>query len=220
VINKAFIISSALDSRFFPEHLIDKYSFWHSGYIPQQFIVDKSKEKMFVYYGLTPIDTLLIKKIAKKYPDYIFKIIGRFKDNIHLQNVVFTGYLAHSQLCILIASASVCIIPIKNNFVKKLTQTSLTAKFFVAMDAGIPIVVKKYGLVQKDDADKKIYVYTNHKQALSQIEKIVSKIESGDILFDVSPACKEFLNKQSVETKTAELHQFFQHIFSRLPKCV
>jgi glycosyltransferase involved in cell wall biosynthesis len=216
LINKSIITSSALEKDFFFHQMFSKYFYWHSGYVIPNIAVDIHRKKTFVYMGLAPIDYLLIKKIAKRYPNYKYLIIGPFKDKLHLENIIFYGYLNIKQYCEIISSASIFIIPMTRSWSNKVSEYSYTGKMLLAMHYGIPILVRRYGTIQIDDEKKKLYVYDTNKQALEKIESIVSKIETGEILFNVETSTRNFLDDRSELKNTEKLDVFFENVFKLL----
>jgi hypothetical protein len=141
IIEKSIAVSSACRKEYFHEKYLYKYTFWHSGYIPPLMekygIIERNE---FVFFGLTPIDYLLIEKIASRYPECTIKIIGSYIDKIYLKNVIFTGYLEFQKCVEILSSACILIIPLTNKFSKMLKKYSYTAKIFLAIHLGIPIL--------------------------------------------------------------------------------
>ena len=205
VICKAIFISSAISLEYYSSEYKDKIIFWHSGFIP---IPNNNslKKKEFVFMGGGEIDLSLIKKIAGNFPDYIFHIIGSFK-NRHLpsNNVIFHGYLEYSEYQKLILSPSVCVIPFSKRFSNQLRNCDFTAKIFLPVSLGMPVLLKSYGKIQKTDINKKLFVYKNHKEALELLESIILKIENGEINFEVSEETKNFLNPHTAQNRLIEL---------------
>jgi hypothetical protein len=214
IIDKSIAVSSACGKEFFPEKYLNKFVYWHSGYIvPSMDILNIVRNNEIVFFGMGPIDYLLVKKVALNYSNYTIKITGSHKDKLHLKNVFFVGYLEYQQYVKLISSACILILPYTNKFSKKLRKCSYTAKIFLATHCGIPIIVKKYGLVNKTDEEKKLFVYDSHAEALKILNKLIIKIKDGDLSFVPSTNTTEYLKKQSVETKIKELEVFFKDIF-------
>jgi glycosyltransferase involved in cell wall biosynthesis len=204
IIAKSIITSSALEKQFFPVAFLDKYVYWHSGYVPPEAVVNGMKEKYFVYAGGGQIDFRLIRQMALKYGTYKFVIIGHDK-KWELPNVVFHGYIPHKEYLKIISKASVFIIPYTKAYSKKLSQYSYTAKVLVPIDLGIPVIVKSYGLITKSDETKKLFVYNTRREALDTLDRIVKSVDSGTCDFSTSQAAKEFLAKQNYAYKIKEL---------------
>jgi hypothetical protein len=216
LIDKSIITSSALEKEYFLHRLLNKYFYWHSGYIIPNITINIHRKKTFVYMGLAPIDYLLVKKIANKYPDYQYLIIGPFKNTSHLENVMYCGHLDIKQYCEIIASANIFIIPMTKSWSNKISEYSYSGKMLLAMHYGIPILIRKYGTIQTDDNKKKIYVYNTRKQALKKIETIISNIENGDIVFSVEASTRNFLDNRSEIKNTEKLDIFFENVFKLL----
>jgi hypothetical protein len=77
------------------------------------------------------------------------------------------------------------------------------------MQLGKPILLKAYGDIQNTDINKKLYVYKTHKEALSYLDIIIKKIESGEINFEVSKETQDFLLPQTAENRIRELDSLF-----------
>jgi hypothetical protein len=215
IINKSLITSSALEKQFFPKNYLHKYSFWHSGYIPPEIMPTAIKKRLFVYIGLSPPDFSLIKSIAINYPDYQFQLIGPFKNRLHLPNVIYSGYLSRNEFEKILSEASLFIMPLTRT--NRLIKYSYTSRMFVAMHIGLPILVKKYGLIQENDESKKLYVYSTKKQALLLLKNLVSEIESNKFNFTPSNATREFLKPRMFEQNMKKLDIFFNNLFSSIP---
>jgi glycosyltransferase involved in cell wall biosynthesis len=213
IITKADITLSALERQFFPTAFLDKYIYWHSGYIPPKITVDVVREKYFIYAGGGQIDFRLIKQIALKYNDYKIVIIGHDSEKANLPNIVFYGYIPHKEYLEIISRASVFIVPFTKNYSKKLSRCSYTAKILLPIDLGIPVIVKSYGLLTKTDETKKLYTYNTHQEALDTLDKIVKSLDSGAYNFSVDLAAKKFLSKQNYSYKLNELDSVLSPIF-------
>jgi hypothetical protein len=205
IIKKSVITLSALEKQFFMVAFLNKYIYWHSGYISPEVAADSVREKYFVYAGGQQIDFCLIKQIALKYETYRFVIIGHDKKKVNLPNVIFYGYISHEKYLRIISKASVFIVPYTKSYTKKLSKYSYTAKILLPIDLGIPLIVKSYGLVTKSDETKKLYTYHTHQEALDALDGIVKSLDSGTYDFSVSLAAKEFLSKQNYAYKLNEL---------------
>jgi hypothetical protein len=212
---KASSISSALEVQFSPRQFLEKYSFWHSGFISPAVPGNFKREKKFVYAGGGTLDYSLIKKIAKKHPEYTFQIVGNHHKNISNKNIIFTGFIPYKEYLQMIQSAAVFIIPFTAKYGKTLYQQSYSAKIFVPMSLGIPILTKRHGLLQSDDSEKKMYVYTTHKEALFFLDNTIKAIESGQENFIVSDNTKDYLFSRRPEQKTKDLHEYFQAYFKK-----
>jgi hypothetical protein len=211
IISKSLITSSALERQFFPEKYLHKYSFWHSGYIPPEVKPNPTKKKLFVYIGLSPPDFLLIKRVAVDYPDYQFQLIGPFKNKLHLPNIIYSGYLNRDNFEKILSCASLFIMPLTKT--NRLVKYSYTSRMFVAMHLGLPILVRQYGLIQKNDEDKKLYVYGTRKQALLLLKKLVLEIETDKFDFTPSNETREFLRTRMFNQKMKDLDVFFNNVF-------
>jgi len=155
------------------------------------------------------LDWDLIIKMAKKHPEYNFYVIGIPGRKISCKNVISKGYLGYDEYQKLLSSALLTIIPFSNNYVNQLRQVSFTAKIFVSMQLGMPILLRGYGNIQDTDINKKLYVYKTQKEAISNLDSIIKKIENGEINFEVSKETKDFLLPQTAENRIKELDSLF-----------
>jgi hypothetical protein len=212
VIKKAVIVSSALQDMFYPSEYANKFVYWHSGFIPIKPEGENKATKAFVFMGGGEIDIKLIKKIANIYPDYTFHVIGAFDKKHSNKNVIFHGYLEYNEYQKLVAQSSICIIPFSKRFVHQLRRCYFTAKILIPMSLGMPILLKGYGLVKKSDPAKKLFVYKNNKEALILLDKIVRKVETGEINRTVLPETEKFLLPQTAENRLKELDNTFQKL--------
>ncbi|GMO34132.1 MAG: hypothetical protein Ta2B_14620 [Termitinemataceae bacterium] len=216
IYQRAISISSALQAPFLPKEFLNKYSFWHSGFIPPAIFENCKHEKKFVYAGGGVLDYVLVKKIAKKYPDYTFLIVGKHRRPFLPENVTFCGFVPHKEYLQIISSASVFIIPFTSGYGKTLHQQSYSAKIFVPMSIGMPILVKKHGSLQHTEKEKKLYAYDTHEVALMLLDKMIQEIELKTENFNVSESTKEFLFSRRPEQKIKELHTYFEGVFSAI----
>jgi hypothetical protein len=208
VIKKAYFVTSALDNKFYPSDYKDKIFHWHSGFIPCVKNTGQCSEKYFIVMG-GELDWNLIIKIANKHPEYNFYIIGITGRKITCKNVISKGYLGYDEYQKLLSSALLTIIPFSNNYVNQLRQVSFTAKIFVSMQLGMPILLRGYGNIQDTDINKKLYVYKTQKEAISNLGLIIKRIESGEINSEVSKETQEFLLPQTAENRVKELDSLF-----------
>lgn len=197
IITKSLITLSALEKQFFPGTFLNKYIYWHSGYVSPKFSINVVREKYFVYAGGGQIDFRLIELMALKYSIYQFLIIGHNKKRINLPNVVFYGYIPYNEYLEIISKASVFIVPFTRNYSRKLSRCSYTAKILLPIDLGIPVIVKSYGLITNTDEAKKLYAYNTHQEALDILDGIVKLIDSGTYDFSINNDTKEFLSRRN-----------------------
>jgi hypothetical protein len=212
IIAKAVITLSALEKQFFPGAFLNKYIFWHSGYVPPENVADVIREKYFVYAGGGQIDFRLIKQWALKYSAYKFVIIGHDKKKINLPNVVFYGYTPHKEYLEIISKASAFIVPFTKSYSKKLSRCSYTAKILLPIDLGIPVIVKSYGLITNTDEAKKLYTYNTHQEAIDTFNRIVKLLDSGTYDFSVNDDTKKFLAQKNCSYKFCELDSILKPI--------
>jgi hypothetical protein len=215
IIKKAVITLSALKKQFFPSEFLSKYIYWHSGYVPPNITAETSKEKYFIYAGGGHLDFRLVKQMSSKYRNYKFIIIGHDKKNRNLPNVIFYGYIPHNEYMEIISKASVFIVPFTNNYSKKLSRCSYTAKILLPIDLGIPVIVKSYGLVAQTDETKKLYAYNTRQEALAILDRIVNSLDSGTYDFSVNIDAKEFLARQNYSYKLKEIDSVLKPIFNK-----
>ena len=213
-IRKACIVSSALQRIYYPKLYIFKFNYTHSGYLPVNNKIRTIKDKSFVYLGGGKLDWNLIIKICKKYPDYMFHIVGNFRKFTSLKNIIFHGYIDHSIYQEICLNSDVCIIPYSKQFAYQLRRCYFSAKVLFPMSLGIPIIMKNYGVIQNTDYDKKLFVYNTHKEALNLLKNIINKIELGEIKREVSKNTQEFLFPQTVEKRLKELDNVFLHVLN------
>lgn len=207
---KAVSISTALLPKFHPKEASYKTSYWKSGFIQSE-IQSVIKKNQIVYMGGVEIEYKLIKKLAQKYSNFNFVVIGNYKKKIKLPNVIFTGYLNFSKYKNYIYDAKIFFYPISKKYLKKLRRTEITSKFYLPISLGIPFITRAYGLVQNNDNEKKIFVYRNEKEAFSIFDLIINKQQYSD--FVISQGAKEFLRKQTITEKEKELKIYFESIF-------
>jgi len=204
-VKKSQFISSAIKKFFYPDNYSDKFNYWHSGYIPALPGNKCTIKKEFVFMGGGEIDFPLIQNIANRYTDYFFHVIGSFKKRNIGNNVIFYGYLEYDNYISIIRDSSICIIPFTKRFTFQLRRCSYTAKILLPMSLGMPVLLKNYGTIQETDTEKKLFVYKNHKEALSMLDTIIIKIESGELNRDISKETRDFLLPQTVENRLKEL---------------
>ena len=210
VIKKALFVTSALDSKYFPLDFKDKIFHWHSGFIPAKRNPVANRKKYFVIMG-GKLDWRLIKKIGIWFPKYAFKVIGIPGRKKVRKNIEFEGYLGYDSYQELLSGASGMIIPLSTRYVYKLRQVSFTAKIFVSMQMGMPVLLRAYGSVQNSDPEKKLFVYRNIKEALMLFNDITDKINSGIINYEVSEETQDFLTPQTTVNRLKELETIFSH---------
>jgi len=208
VIKKAYFVTSALDNKFYPYDYKDKIFHWHSGFIPCEKNTGQCSEKYFIIMG-GELDWNLIIKMANKHPEYNFYVIGIPGRRITCKNVISKGYLGYDEYQKLLSSALLTIIPFSNNYVNQLWQVSFTAKIFVSMQLGMPILLRGYGNIQDTDINKKLYIYKTRKEALLHLNSIIDKIKRGEINSEVSKETKSFLLPQTAENRLKELDSLF-----------
>ena len=210
VMEKSLFVTSALDSKYYPPNLKEKIFYWHSGFVPCIKTVNQNTEKSFIILG-GELDWGLINKMAKKHPEYIFNFIGIPVKRLTIKNIIFRGYLDFNRYQEIVSSALITIIPFSGNYVRQLRQVSFTAKILASMQLGIPILLRNYGVIQKSDPEKKLFTYNSRKEALSLLDEIIDKIESGGLNNEVSVNTLNFLSPQTAENRIIEL----ENIFSR-----
>lgn len=211
LIKKSTFVSSAIKKNFYPVEYSGKFNYWHSGYIP--IILEKYPviRKEFIYMGAGEIDFSLIEKIAARYPEYIFHIIGSFNKYKIIKNkrVIFHGYLQYAEYQKLIPSSSVCIIPYSKRFAYQLRRCYFSAKILLPMSLGMPVLIKNYGVIQNSDPEKKLFVYKTHKEALALLDEIIRKIDCGELNREISEETRDFLLPQTAENRLKELDKTF-----------
>jgi len=210
VIKKSLFVTSALDSKFFLPECKSKIFYWHSGFIPNAQKHKSNTEMSFCIIG-GGLDWNLIRKIAKSNRRYLFKVIGVPGKKFLKQNINYQGYLDLDEYQETILSASVIIIPYTRHFSNQLRQTSFTAKILFSMQLGKPILLRAYGTIQNTDQGKKIFVYKTHNEALLLFDRIIARIECGDLNYDISQETKDFLAPQTIENRQKELEDIFSH---------
>ena len=211
-IKKSLFVISALEKQHFHPEYTEKFIYWHSGFIPFERTNIPDTKKSFVVLG-GDLDWKLLNKIAKKYPEYQFHIIGiRVLGHLR-ENIIVNGYLNYEKYRGLLSSALGVIIPFSNFYVRQLSQVYFTAKILVAMHLGLPVLLRAYGTIQNTDPDKKLFIYNTRKEALNLMEEIINKINNHEITHDVSISAKEFLNPQISENRIKELDNIFQKYF-------
>jgi glycosyltransferase involved in cell wall biosynthesis len=208
LIKRSFFTTSALDSAFFPPECKNKIIHWHSGFKPYMKINNSIKKKSFVIMG-GELDWFLLNKIAKIFPSYQFNVIGISSKRPVRKNIIKNGYIEFDDYQDMVASALAIIVPFSSHYVYQLRQCSFTAKIFFSMQLGKPILLRAYGTIQDTDPGKKIYVYRTHKEALLMLKEIITKIECGEINYEVSKETQDFLTPQTVENRRKELEALF-----------
>jgi len=208
IIKKAYFTISALSNKFYPVDYKDKIFHWHSGFIPCVKNAERCSAKYFIIMG-GEIDWNLINKMANKFPEYQFYIIGISGRKMSNKNIISKGYLEYIEYQKLLSSSLLTIIPFSNHYVHQLRQVSFTAKIFVSMQLGMPIILRGYSDIQHTDINKKLYVYKTHKEALSHLDFIIKNLESGKINYEVSKETYDFLFPQTAENRKKELDSLF-----------
>ena len=213
-IKKACIVSSALQRVYYPKLYIYKFIFTHSGFLPVYNRARTNNDKSFVYIGGGKLDWKLISKICRKYSDFTFHIVGNFRKIIPQKNIIFHGYRDHSVYQEICLNSDICIIPYSRKFAYQLRKCFFSAKVLFPMSLGMPIIMKNYGTIQNTDINKKLFVYKTHKEALKLLNKIILKIENGELKREVSKDTQAFLSPQTVEKRIKELDTVFLHVLN------
>ena len=208
LIKRSFFTTSALDSAFFPPECKNKIIHWHSGFIPYMKKISSIKKKSIIIMG-GELDWFLINKIAKIFSSYQFNVIGISSKRPVRKNIIKIGYLEYNDYQDMVASAIAIIIPFSSHCIYQLRQLSFTAKILFSMQLGKPILVRAYGTIQNTAPEKKLYVYKTHKEALLMLKEIITKIESGEINYEVSKETQDFLTPQTDENRRKELEAIF-----------
>lgn len=207
---KAVSISSALNPIFYPKEFKEKFVFWKTGFLSVDYKYVEKKNQI-IYMGGVPVDYKLLKKVAKKYPNYKFIVIGNHKDKIKLLNVQFTGYLGFDRYKELIIHSKIFFSPIPKYYLKCLKKAELTSKFYLPISFGIPLITRAYGTVKGIDYRKKVFTYKTDSEALRIFD---SMLLNGNFMdFVVSESAKDFLYKQTIHYKENELYEYFEKIF-------
>jgi hypothetical protein len=209
LIQKALFVSSALKEEFYPAAYKDKFYYWHSGFIPAGIPASSAGQKHFVFAGGGELDWVLIARIAKKYPEYLFHIVGLFKKKRIPANVIIHGYLEHEAYRKIVADASVFIIPFSARFAYQLRRCYFTAKVLMPIQMGIPVLLKSYGAIQHSDMSKKLFVYHTRQEAVALLEDILSQISGGRLPREVTKEAEDFLRPQMLENRLKELDGTF-----------
>ena len=213
VIKKSLFVSSALRPEYYPQNYNEKIHYCHSGYIPFKKEINQPAENYFIVMG-GDLDWNLLNKMSKKYPEYKFYVIGiRYRMTMH-KNIVSMGYLDYNNYQKLLSSTKLTIIPFSNFYTRQLQQVFFTAKIFVSMDLGKPILLRAYGDIKNTDVDKKMFVYKNHKEALQLLDNVLKNIENGELNNNVSEETLKFLQPQTIENRKKELEEIFSKYIS------
>jgi hypothetical protein len=204
VIKKAVFVTSALNDKYYIPEYKDKIVLWHSGFIPCINSNNPSADRYFIIMG-GELDWKILKKMAIRYPDFNFYVIGIPGRKMNIKNIITKGYLEYNEYQKLLLSSLLTIIPFSNNYVRQLKQVSFTAKILASMQLGKPILLKAYGNIQNSDTEKKLYVYKTYNEALCYLDSIINKINNGEIKYEVSKETQEFLLPQTAENRTKDL---------------
>ena len=211
LIEKSQFVISALDSKYYDLIYKNKFYFWHSGFIPFERKQYPKTEKLFVILG-GELDWSLINKIAKQYKNYHFNVIG-IRGKIFIQkNISVCGYLDYENYKNLLLSAIAIIIPFSNSYIKKLKQVDFTAKIYLSIYLGIPILVKSYGSIRRTDFEKKLFIFNNNTEAQLIIDDIINNIESKLFNNNISNSTMDFLNPHLSSNCLKELEIIFKSI--------
>ena len=214
VINRSIITTSAINGKFFPIQYKDKFIFWHSGFIPFRNTDVIKTTNSIVIIG-DKVDWKLINKISKKFTEYNFNMITTSKRRIKNKNVIIKGYLEYNEYLKTISSSRAVIIPYSKRFAYQSRQHSFTAKILVPMSMGLPILLSAYGMVQKSDPEKKLFVYESHKDAICLFEDIINRVIHNEFTREVSKETQDFLRPQMYENRMKELNSFFENILNQ-----
>ena len=212
VINKSFLITSALENVTVPKNFMGKIFYWHSGFIPFERVISAGEEKSIIVMG-GEIDWNLLKKLAKKYSNYQFNVIGITNFLPIPKNIKIKGYMDFESYKNILSSAITVIIPFSNNYIKHLHQVYYTAKILISMNLGLPILLRGYGNFKNTDTDKKLFVYNSKKDAIPIFDNIIKNIENEEIDINVKKETRTFLFPHTVENRIKELDKFFKPVF-------
>lgn len=159
------------------ENYSKKIEYWRTGFdekktkFQENFQLDL--ENSLCYMGNTQLDYELLEKIIKKNNKIKINIIGNHdykSKNISL-NVL--GYLDSEEYLKYLNKSKCFIMPFSPKEVKKMSMLGMTSKFYVAMQLGKPILVKRYGEIQEDISDLNIFTYDSYEEANRKLEYIL-----------------------------------------------
>lgn len=161
-----------------------------------------NESKKIVYMGLAEIDYNLIEYLAERNQELDFYIVGPFKDKLKRKNVYFTGYLTKELYIQLLEGASCFLLPYSKRNIKRAYLADFTSKMYVAMDKNIPILSIKYGGIDKDIEEFKLYTFETFNEAGKKLEKIINLEKKAK-----TKEVKYFLEGLTVEKRKEELEK-------------
>ena len=154
--------------------------------IPKDLKSIKDKyEKVILYYGALAVwfDYNLLKKAAKKYPNYAFVLIGMIYDDAFkkskvekIDNVIYLGKVNYYDLVKYSKNSDLLTIPF---LVNEITESTSPVKLFEYMATQVPILTTDMNECRKY---KTVMIGKTHEEFIDMIPKAINKIKDKDYL--------------------------------------
>ena len=148
--------------------------------------------------------SILIKafeKVVRKYPEYVLKLIGPFKDsntkrelldlveNLSLQNnVIFTGSVPPQEMPILLKSSKILALARPDNIQAKYGFATKIGEYLMTER---PIVLTRVGAVENYLKDKENCIFATPNDINDFADKLLWTIENNDIAMHIGKKGKE-----------------------------
>lgn len=149
--------------------------------IPKELKTIKSKyKKIICYYGALAswFDYELVKKCAKKYPDYAFVLIGIDYDKTleqsgieEYKNIIYLGKVDYKELVRYTTNSDLLTIPF---LINDITESTSPVKLFEYMASQKPILTTAMPECRKY---KSVMIGEDHDDYIAKIDKAIKKVD-------------------------------------------
>lgn len=176
--------------------------YWRTGFdekkIQSNELLNKAEEELF-YMGNTQIDFELLENIIKLNPKISINIVGNHQYKSKNSHLKIYGYLDSREYIEYLQKSKCYIMPFNSKEVEKMKMLGMTSKFYVAMQLGKPILVRRYGEIQKDNLDLNIFTYDSLEEANEKLKYILKNNFSKNLKINL------FLENLKNENRKKEL---------------
>lgn len=176
--------------------------YWRTGFDEKKLennnFIEEIKSELF-YMGNTQLDFDFLENIIKLNPQVLINIVGNHKYSSRNSNLKVYGYLNSSEYIEYLKKSKCYIMPFSNKEIEKMKMLGMTSKFYVAMQFGKPILVRRYGEIQKDNLDLNIFTYDSLEEANEKLNYILQNN------FSKNPKINLFLEDLKNENRKNEL---------------
>lgn len=189
------------------EYNQDKIIDWKSGFQLKKLENTENKSsgrKQVCYMGMFQLDMELLKILTEKNPEVDFNIVGNYKDELKLSNVIFHGYLGYDEYMKILKNSICFFIPYHISEVSRMKTLGLTSKFYIPMSMGIPVLSREYGNVVGDMKEYNIFTYSTAEEAEKKLGYILSHE------FKKTEEIDKFLESLTIESRKKEFEKILK----------